>query len=55
MSERRLARALRDGAAYRIAEAVADGEKPDRDDLREFRNYRDRHQKLVLEEVAARQ
>lgn len=53
MSKRRLARALRDGAAYRIAEAVADGTQPDPSDLQAFRRYRQRHIELTAEMVAA--
>lgn len=56
VSERRIVRAMRDAAAYRIAEAVADGKPPTSysEELRDFNRYRAQHIRMLEEEAKAR-
>jgi len=45
--DRRIVRARRDGAAYRIASAIADGEPVDQEDLIIFRAARKEHRDMI--------
>lgn len=53
-TEIRVTRALRDGAAYRIAEALVDQGRPYRGDIEDFKKYREQHRRLLLKMVYKR-
>lgn len=47
VTELRMARALRDAAAYRIAEVVALGEKPLPAEVEDFKRLRDNYRRMI--------
>jgi hypothetical protein len=50
VTERRIVRALRDAAAFKIAAAYVDHGKPFADDVSDFERHRFRHNQLLEEE-----